>query len=101
MDLVAVANVLANAAVAADSDAVQVATIAARSYAPIGAGLAAGLAVLGAGLGIGKLAAAALEGSARQPEAAGSLKGTMILAIAFIEALALFTIVIGLLMSLK
>jgi len=61
----------------------------------LGAGLAAGLAVIGAGYAIGKLSAAALEGSARQPEAAASLKGTMILAIAFIEALALIAMVVG------
>jgi F-type H+-transporting ATPase subunit c len=61
----------------------------------LGAGLAAGLAVIGAGYAIGKLSAAALEGTARQPEAAATLKGTMILAIAFIEALALIAMVVG------
>ncbi len=97
MDLTAIAQTIVQNLPAAEAAEAS----ASAMYSPIGAGLAAGLAVLGAGLGIGKLAAAALEGSARQPEAAGSLKGTMILAIAFIEALALFTIVIGLLMSLK
>ena len=94
MDLVAVAHALTNAAVLVESDAVQVATIAARSYAPIGAGLAAGLAVLGAGIGIGKLAASALDGAARQPEMAGRLQTTMILAIAFVEALALIALMV-------
>lgn len=65
------------------------------NYAPIGGGIALGLAVLGAGLAIGKLAAAALEGSARQPEIQGKLQGMMILAIAFIEALALLAILFG------
>ena len=60
----------------------------------IGAGIGAGLAVLGAGLGIGKLAAAALEGSARQPEMAGKLTTTMLIAAALIEGLGLFAIVI-------
>jgi F-type H+-transporting ATPase subunit c len=60
----------------------------------IGAGIGAGLAVLGAGLGIGKLAAAALEGSARQPEMAGKLMTTMLIAAALIEGLGLFAIVI-------
>ena len=69
--------------------------IAEVSYAPIGGGIALGLAVLGAGLAIGKLAAAALEGSARQPEIQGKLQGMMILAIAFIEALALLAILFG------
>lgn len=61
----------------------------------IGAGLAAGIGVLGAGLGIGKLAAAALEGTARQPSAAGDIKGTMILAAALIEGVALFGVAVG------
>lgn len=67
----------------------------------LGAGLGAGLAVLGAGLGIGKLAAAALEGAARQPEAAGDLRTTMIIAAALIEGVALFAEVICILMALK
>jgi F-type H+-transporting ATPase subunit c len=58
----------------------------------LGAGLALGLAVLGAGYAIGKLAAAALEGAARQPEIQGKLQVMMILAIAFIEALALIAL---------
>jgi len=61
----------------------------------LGPGVAIGLAVLGAGIGIGKLAASALEGAARQPEAAGKLQGMMILAIAFIEALALIALLFG------
>ena len=64
---------------------------------PIGAAIAAGLAVLGAGLGIGKLASSALDGIARQPSAAGDLKGTMIIAAALIEGVALFGVVVGLL----
>ena len=62
---------------------------------PLGAGLAMGLAVLGAGIGIGKLAASALEASARQPEIQGKLQTMMILAIAFLEALALMAIIFG------
>ena len=55
------------------------------------------LAALAAGLGIGKLASSALEGIARQPEAAGDIKGAMILAAALIEGVALFGVVVGLL----
>ena len=51
-------------------------------------------------MGIGKLAAAALEGTARQPEAGGQIKGTMILAAALIEGVALFGVVVGLLAAL-
>ena len=55
-----------------------------------GAGIGAGLAVIGAGLGIGKLSAAAAESVARQPEAAGEIRGNMILTAALIEGVALF-----------
>lgn len=69
-------------------------------YGYIGAGIGAGLAVLGAGLGIGKLAAAALEGSARQPEMAGKLQITMIIAAALIEGLGLIALITCLLAGL-
>lgn len=60
----------------------------------LGAGIGAGLAVIGAGLGIGRLAAAALEGASRQPEAAGNLRTTMIIAAALIEGVAFFAIIV-------
>ena len=60
----------------------------------LSAGIGAGLAVIGAGIGIGKLAAAALDGIARQPEAAGVLRTTMLIAAALIEGVALFAQVI-------
>lgn len=60
----------------------------------LGAAIGAGLAVVGAGLGIGKLAAAALEGAARQPEASGDLRTTMIIAAALIEGVAFFAIIV-------
>jgi len=63
----------------------------------IAAGVGAGLTLLGAGLGIGKLAASALEGTARQPEAGAALRTTMIIAAALIEGLAFFGLVICLL----
>ena len=65
------------------------------------AGFGAGLAVLGAGLGIGKLAAAAMEGSARQPTAAGDIRTSMIISAALIEGATLFAIVVCLLLALK
>ncbi len=60
---------------------------------PIGAGMA----VIGAGLGIGMLAYAALTGMARQPEIAGKLQTAMIIAGALIEGVALFAVVVCLL----
>ncbi|NUQ82043.1 MAG: ATP synthase F0 subunit C [Bacteroidetes bacterium] len=67
----------------------------------LGAGIGAGLAAIGAGIGIGKLAASAMEASARQPELAGSLRGTAILFAALIEGVALIAEVIGFLLIFK
>lgn len=67
----------------------------------LAAGIGAGLALLGAGLGIGRLAGPAMEGIARQPEAAGEIRLTMIIAAALIEGIALFALVICILMALN
>ena len=50
------------------------------------------IAVIGAGLGQGKAAAAALEGVARQPEAAGKIQTMMIIALALIESLVIYAL---------
>lgn len=68
---------------------------------PLGAGFAAGLAALGAGIGIGRIAAAALEGMARQPEAADNLRSTMLIAAALVEGVALFSEVIAIIIMSK
>ncbi|MFZ1729773.1 MAG: ATP synthase F0 subunit C [Bacteroidota bacterium] len=67
----------------------------------LSAGIGAALTVIGAGLGIGKLAAAALEAIGRQPEAAGDLRGAMIIMAALIEGIALFAVVVCLLLAVK
>jgi len=59
--------------------------------------IGAGLAVLGAGLGIGLIGKGATEGIARQPEASGKIQTAMIIAAALVEGVALFAAVIGLL----
>jgi F-type H+-transporting ATPase subunit c len=61
--------------------------------------IGAGLAVIGAGIGIGLLAKGAVEAIARQPEAAGTIQINMILAAALIEGAALFAIIVGLLQN--
>ena len=65
--------------------------------AKLGAGLGVGLATIGAGLGIGRIGGSAAEGIARQPEAAGDIRGASIIFAALIEGVALFAIVISLL----
>ena len=57
----------------------------------------AGLAAIGAGLGIGMIGKGAVEGIARQPEAANEIRSSMIVAAAFVEAVALFAVVVALL----
>ncbi len=59
----------------------------------MGAALGAGLAIVGGGLGIGRLAQAAMEGMARQPEASGDIRGGMILAAALIEGVTLLALI--------
>jgi F-type H+-transporting ATPase subunit c len=66
----------------------------------IGGGIAAvgaGLAAIGAGIGIGKIGSSSAEAIARQPEAAGEIRGAMILTAAFIEGVALFGVIVALL----
>ena len=71
------------------------------AFAYLAAGLGASLAVVGAGLGIGKLATAALEASGRQPEIAGGIRTTMIIAAALIEGVTLFALVICIILAGK
>ncbi|MEM7475062.1 MAG: ATP synthase F0 subunit C [Planctomycetota bacterium] len=56
--------------------------------------IGAGLAVIGAGLGIGLLAKGAVESVARQPESAGTIQVLMIIAAALIEGLAFFAVIV-------
>ena len=60
------------------------------------AAIGAGLAVIGVGLGIGKIGGSAMEGIARQPDAAGKIQTAMIIAAALIEGAGLFGIVVSL-----
>lgn len=71
------------------------------SLAYLAAGLGAGLTVIGAGIGIGKLAASAMEAIGRQPEAQGGIRTTMIIAAALVEGVALFGLVICILLAIK
>ena len=64
------------------------------------AGLAYGLAAIGPGIGIGFLVGKSVEAMARQPEAAGMVRTTMFLGIAFTEALALIGFVVFILIGL-
>jgi F-type H+-transporting ATPase subunit c len=73
----------------------------AGAWAMMGAAIGAGLAVIGAGLGIGRIGGQATEAMARQPGAAGDIRGTAIVLSAFIEGATLFAVVVSLLIALK
>ena len=60
------------------------------------AGIGAGLAALGAGIGIGKIGGSAMEAIARQPEATSKIQTAMIIAAALIEGVALFAVIVAL-----
>ena len=65
------------------------------AWGMMGAGLGAGLAVIGAGLGIGRIGGQAVEGMARQPEAAGRIQTAALILAALIEGAALFGVVVA------
>jgi ATP synthase F0 subunit c len=62
----------------------------------VAAGLAVGLAAIGPGLGQGNAAGSAVDGIARQPEAEGKIRGTLLLSFAFMESLTIYGLVIAL-----
>ena len=71
------------------------------NLAHLAAGIGAGLTIIGGALGIGKLAASAMEASGRQPEAAGPIRISMIIAAALIEGISLFALVICFILAAK
>ena len=70
-------------------------------YAALAAGFGLGIAALGGALGQGRAAATALEGIARNPGAAGKIQTPMILGLALIESLVIYSLVISILLWLK
>tara|TARA_B100000780_G_scaffold208201_1_gene148387 strand:+ start:284 stop:523 length:240 start_codon:yes stop_codon:yes gene_type:complete len=68
------------------------------NLAPVAA-IGAGLAAIGAGIGIGNIGGSAMEAIARQPEATSKIQTNMIIAAALIEGVALFAVVVALLMK--
>ena len=66
-----------------------------QPLAGMGAAIGAGLAAIGAGIGIGKIGCSAMEAIARQPEAAGDIRSNMIVIAALIEGVALFAVIVS------
>jgi F-type H+-transporting ATPase subunit c len=73
----------------------------ANGLAYLAAGVGAGLVILGAAFGIGKLAAATMEASGRQPEVAGQVRTSMIISAALIEGATFFALAICIILATK
>lgn len=71
------------------------------NIANAGGAIGAGLAAIGAGIGIGLIGKGATESVARQPEAANDIRSNMILTAAFIEGVAFFAVLVGILAVIK
>ena len=65
----------------------------------LGAAMGAGLVIIGAGLGIGRIGGQAVEGMSRQPEAAGNIQTAMIIAAALIEGATFFALIVCMLFN--
>ena len=72
-----------------------------KSLAHFAAGIGAGLSIICGAAGIGRLAASAMEGIARQPNAAGDIRGAMIVAAGLIEGITFFALIITILLAIK
>jgi F-type H+-transporting ATPase subunit c len=72
-----------------------------KGLAYFAAGIGAGLTIMGGAAGIGRLAAAALEGIARQPNAAGDIRGAMIVVAGMIEGAIFFSLIVAMLLAFK
>lgn len=75
--------------------ALQVSQVNADAMKALAMGIAAGIGVLGPGIGLGMLVSKALEAIGRNPEASGKIQATMFIGVAFVEALAIFALVVA------
>jgi F-type H+-transporting ATPase subunit c len=72
-----------------------------QALAFLAAGIGAGLAIIGGGAGIGRLAASAMEGIARQPQSSATIQTAMLIAAALIEGVTFLALVICFLLAIK
>jgi F-type H+-transporting ATPase subunit c len=73
----------------------------AAAWALLGAGIGAGIAVMGAGFGIGRIGGQMVDSMARQPEVAPTIQTAALIMAALIEGAALFAIVVTFIIQLK
>lgn len=72
-----------------------------NALAYLASGIGAGIVTIGAALGIGKIASAAVHSIARQPEASGEIRGAMIITAAMLEGVALLAAAVCFMLSIK
>jgi F-type H+-transporting ATPase subunit c len=93
--MTAVTIILVSSGMALAAETAGAADSSAKAMIALAAGFAIGIGALGAALGQGRMAAAAMESIGRNPNAADKIQLPMILGLAFIEALALYAFVIA------
>lgn len=76
-------------------DLLNVILLQVEGIAKAGGAMGAGLAAIGAGIGIGQIGKGAVESIARQPESLNDIRANMILTAALVEGAALFGIIVG------
>jgi len=89
-------NLLMQAAPMSDAAAASIG----KGYGLLGAGIGIGLAVLGAGIGLGRIGGQVAEGIARQPEAAGEIRGAGVLIAVLLEGATIIALVFALLFKI-
>jgi F-type H+-transporting ATPase subunit c len=72
-----------------------------QGLAYFASGIGAAIIIIGGASGIGRLATAAMEGIARQPNAAGDIRTSMIIAAGLIEGVTFFALIVALLLAMK
>jgi F-type H+-transporting ATPase subunit c len=97
--MLALALVVVMAAPAMAQGATPVETARSSTLIYLGGAFGAGLVILGAAMGIGKIGSAAVESMARQPEVAGNIQTAMIIAAALIEGATFFALIVCMLFN--
>ena len=93
--------IFSDVAMAAEAEAAGQTGSMTKAFIALGSGLAIAIAAFGAALGQGRMAAAAMESIGRNPNAADKIQIPMILGLAFIEALAIYALIIAFALQLK
>ena len=99
LTLVLMVTLTANVAFAQPNPGGTKTAVAAVGPMNLGAAVGAGLVILGAGLGIGRIGAAAVESMSRQPEVAGQVQTAMIISAALIEGATFFALIVCMLFN--